>query len=94
MTATWDDNFNASDDESLCSEDDSFHGVRALKAVIAEPSNDVEEYFSNKEDDEEEDVEDMQETFDKLYIESIDLVNANTKVRNEKKELKEKSTSL
>lgn len=42
MAVMWDDDSDALDDKSLCSEDDSSLGVRALIVVIVEPSDDVE----------------------------------------------------
>lgn len=93
MAATWDNDFDALDNESSCNEDDSPCAIRTMITVIMKPSNTSREYSSRK-DDEDEDAEDIQLAFDKLYIEIINPTKANTKLKKKNKESKEKSTSL
>lgn len=57
--------------------------------VFTKDSTDVIEEYPNSEDDE--DVEDIQEAVGRLYVEMIELSKANSKLKKENNELKEKS---
>lgn len=80
MVVTWDDDYDISDDESSSDEDELLHAIRPLATIIELPN--IEEDSCS---DEDEDAEVIQEAFNKLYLVSIELAKANSKLKKKRK---------
>lgn len=80
------------EDELSYNEDDSFSTTRAMLAITDLPIESEEELSSN--DDGDEEVEDIDDAFNKLYLKSLELAKENSRLRMKNLELKDKYTFL
>ncbi len=97
MAATWDDDSDESESESQSSDDDMTQGVKAFMAwstPMTSLTNSIESESDSESEFEEVDDGDIQEAFDKLFLESVKLEKENIKLKKENKELISKSISL
>lgn len=84
---------NDSANESSSNEDESSHTVKDLTPIIETP-NIEEDPNSDEKSEEDEGVEDLQEAFGKLYLESLEISTAKTMLKKEINQLHEKSKFL
>lgn len=84
MTTTWDNNSEESNVVSQSDENESSHEVGAFAAL---PEGIPKVFPNDCEEEKEEGEEDLQEAFDKLYLQCLELAKANKKLRKENKKV-------
>lgn len=97
MATTWDNGSDESESESQSSDDDRIQGVKAFitwSTPMISLANSVELESYSESEFEEVDDGDIQEAFDKLFLESVKLEKENIKLKKENKELTSMSISL